>query len=288
MDPKPGDPIGKKYRCEKVIGRGSAGIVLAACEVEGERRVVIKLLLPQSMRHRSTISRFEREARTALRLTNEHVVRALDYGTMDDGRPFLVMEPLDGCNLQQILQQKGPLPVKDVAEYGIQVCEALDEAHRKGIIHRDLKPANLHLSERADGSPLIKVLDFGISKAAGASVLAATTDLTRPDDVIGTSFYMSPEQFQSTKYVDSRTDVWSLGVILYELLTGKVPFGGDTLPAIGAAVLLGTPTPPRALRPDVPAGLEAVVLGCLEKEPEKRTPDVETVQKALLPFANRC
>jgi eukaryotic-like serine/threonine-protein kinase len=286
MVPKPGDLIGRKYRCDKVMSRGGMAAILAAREVDGDRRVVIKLLLEQAMQDKSARARFDWEARAALRITGEHVVRSIDFGTLDDGRPFLVMEYLDGCDLQDLLRRKGPLPVKDVAQYGIQVCEALGDAHRKGIIHRDLKPANLHLSLRPDGSPLVKVLDFGISKATGGSALTATTDLTRPDAVIGTSFYMSPEQFQSSKEIDSRTDVWSLGVILYELLTGKVPFGGETLPLIGAAILLGSPAPLREVRPDVPAGFEAVVLKCLEKEPEQRISDVAALAEALTPFAS--
>jgi tRNA A-37 threonylcarbamoyl transferase component Bud32 len=278
--PAPGQVIAGKYKVEAVLGAGGMGVVLAARHEVLGQRVAIKYLLPEVARaHKESAERFMREARASIELRSEHVARVLDVGTDADGAAFMVMEFLEGQDLQKA-SRTGPLAVSDVVEYVLQAAEALAEAHDLGIVHRDLKPANLFLASRRDGSPLVKVLDFGISKLSKSE-----RGITRTDAVMGSPGYMSPEQIRSAKHVDRRADIWGLGVVMYELLAGKPPFDGDNVATLSAQIVLETPERVDAVRPEVPAALADVVARCLAKEPGERFPDMKALADALVPFA---
>jgi serine/threonine protein kinase len=279
--PTAGDVLSGKYEIERVLGMGGMGVVLAARHVTLGQRVAVKLLLPQVAKLPEAAQRFLREARASTNLRSEHVARVLDVGTLDNGAPYMVMEYLEGRDLHQLASTQSPLPIAPSVEYVLQAAEALAEAHSVGIVHRDLKPANLFLTTHADGSPLVKVLDFGISKAN----LPGESGITATDAVLGSPGYMSPEQIRSAKHVDQRADVWGIGVSLYELLTGAPPFDGSSVAAVSVQIVLETPKLAHELRPDVPQGLSQVVQRCLEKEPAKRYQNMAELAAALLPFA---
>ena len=280
--PREGDVLAGKYRVDRVLGAGGMGVVVAAHHLGLDTKVAIKLLLPEMLQHQDVVARFAREARASAKITNEHVARVFDVGVLEDGAPYLVMEFLDGVDLQQWLQHEGPLAFDQAVDFVLQACEAVAEAHELGIVHRDLKPANLFCIKRAD-APFIKVLDFGISKvtAAGGSL-----SMTRTSALMGTPFYMSPEQLESARDVDGRSDVWTFGVILFELISGCVPFGGTTLPEVCIKIATHPPPPIRNLKPDVPEGLQAAILKCLEKDRNKRFATVGDLAAALAPFAS--
>ncbi|MBI5543326.1 MAG: protein kinase, partial [Deltaproteobacteria bacterium] len=280
----PGNVIAGKYRVEHLLGMGGVGVVVAARHLQLEQQVALKFLKP-SEGDAETRLRFLREAKAVVRLKSEHVGRVLDFGALDDGAPFIVMELLEGNDLSSVLKVRGPLPVADAVEYLLQALEAVAEAHGLGIVHRDLKPANLFLATRADGTSAIKVLDFGLSKVTGVD--SAGLDVTHTTAVFGTPLYMSPEQLVSARSVDARGDLWALGCILYEALAGKTPFGDPTrsVAEVFGAVLHGSPASLLQLRPEVPAELEAVVLRCLEKDREKRFANAAELAVALGPFA---
>jgi serine/threonine protein kinase len=280
-----GRVLAGKYRVEKVLGSGGMGVVVAAWHLELERRVAVKFLTPTAMERADTAERFRREARAAAKIRSEHVARVIDVGTMEGGLPYMVMEYLDGNDLSDEMQRVGVLPPVQAVDYVLQILEALAEAHSAGIVHRDLKPANLFLARRPDGSRIVKVLDFGISKSLFGTSLAEMS-LTRSAVMIGSPLYMSPEQMRSAKDVDTRTDIWSLGVILYEMITGVPPHTGDSIPALCAALLSQEPVPIRELRPEVLPGLEQVVLRCLAKDPERRFSTVSELARALAPFGS--
>src|SRR5882724_4501839 len=219
--------LADKYRVERVLGQGGMGYVVAALHIQLQQRVAVKILMPDLCEDREAVERFLREARAAVRIQSEHVARVLDVGTLQDGSPYMVMEYLSGRDLARELDALSQIPVLDAVHYVLHACEAVAEAHALGVIHRDLKPANLFLTYRNDGSPLVKVLDFGVAKALSRDSVELPS-LTATQSVIGSPQYMSPEQVRSPKTVDFRTDVWSLGIILHELLTGAPPFDGDT------------------------------------------------------------
>ncbi|AUX23721.1 protein kinase [Sorangium cellulosum] len=277
-----GQVLAGKYRVERVIGAGGMGVVLAATHLQLEERIAIKLLLPEAARAGTLAERFMREARAAVKIKSEHVARVTDVGTLESGTPYMVMEYLSGSDLSEVVRAGGPMPPEAAVEYVLQACEAIAEAHAAGIVHRDLKPANLFLTRRADGSPCVKVLDFGISKVATGGADPRITDTTA---VMGSPLYMSPEQLRSARDVDARTDIWSLGVILFELLTGAPPFDGATMPQLCVAIMQGAPRPLAAFRADVPQALEAVILRCLEKAPDRRFRSIAELAEALAPLA---
>jgi serine/threonine-protein kinase len=265
------------------------GVVLAAQHLQLGQKVAIKLLLANSTEREPASTRFLREARAAAGLHSDHVVRIYDLGTLESGVPFMVMELLRGSDLGTVIETRGPLPVNLALEYVLQACDAIAEAHALGIIHRDLKPSNLFLTRRSDGEPLIKVLDFGISKALGPDS-QLEGELTATRTVLGSPFYMSPEQVRDSKNVDSRSDVWALGVILQELITGEPAFFADTFPGICAAIVADPPVSIRAQRSDVPEEVEAIVRRCLEKNPRDRyqsVPELMRALEALLPRRSR-
>ncbi|MGZ5967995.1 MAG: serine/threonine-protein kinase, partial [Polyangiales bacterium] len=185
-------------------------------------------------------------------------------------------------DLHRVLQQRGPLPVSEAVDYILQAADGLAEAHAKGIVHRDLKPSNLVLTRRADGEALVKVLDFGISKLAP---LEGEGELTETQSLLGSPAYMAPEQVRSARKVDSRADVWGLGIVLYRLLTRKNPFSGEGVIELCSAILTQAPVKPTEVRPELPKDLEAVILKCLEKEPAARYQSVQELARALAPFA---
>jgi hypothetical protein len=282
-----GEVLVDKYCVEKVLGVGGMGVVVAARHMQLDTSVAIKILLPGMVGNLEAIARFGREARAAIEMRGEHVARIYDVGTLPTGAPYIVMELLQGADLRKVLDEQGPLSVEDAVDFVVQACEAVAEAHGLGIVHRDLKPANLFCVHRPDGQRAIKVLDFGISKVTGPMWSPPVEPLTVAAAVMGTPSYMSPEQLEAPHTVDSRTDVWALGVILYELLTGKAPFEGSTLPQVSVRIAIRPPPPVRELRPNIPPGLAAAIDTCLEKERERRYPRVIDLATALLPFGSR-
>jgi eukaryotic-like serine/threonine-protein kinase len=281
-----GRVLSGKYRIEGVLGRGGMGVVLGARHLVLHERVAIKFLSPEALLNGEAVARFEREARAAVRIKSEHVVRVMDVDRLDSGAPYMVMEYLDGEDLAALLRRSGPLPTDQAVEFVLQACVAVADAHVAGIIHRDIKPANLFCVRRSDGRLIIKVLDFGISKLTEPAA-SSTNAGTKTNTILGSPVYMSPEQLKNSKDVDGRSDIWALGVVLFELLTGRVPFAGQSI--VELAVKIATQQPPRleSCRPDAPIGLEAVLARCLEKDREQRYPDVAELSLALLPFASK-
>jgi len=278
-----GDIIAGKYRVERVLGAGGMGVVVAAHHLQLDERVALKFLLPDALKNAEIVARFAREARAAVKIKSEHVARVIDVGQLENGSPYMVMEYLDGGDLGAWLEQRGPLPVEQAVEFVLQACVALADAHALGIVHRDLKPANLFCVRRSDGQLSIKVLDFGISKMVDP--VGQSGAMTRTSAVLGTPLYMSPEQIRSTRDVTAQSDIWSLGVILFELMSGKPAFQSETMMELAVKVT-NDPTPSiRSFRPEVPPALEAVIARCLEKAPANRYPNVADLAIALLPFA---
>jgi serine/threonine-protein kinase len=281
---QPGEVLAGKYVVDHVLGQGGMGVVVAGRHIQLGNRVAIKFLLPAAAQHPEATARFLREARAAVQIQSEHVARVSDVGTLDNGAPYMVMEFLNGSDLGQVLAARGsPFAIDEAVGYLLQACEAIAEAHALGIVHRDLKPANLFLTRRADGSALVKVLDFGISKVMAGH--GADTSITATATVMGSPAYMSPEQVRSSKNVDTRTDIWSLGMILYEFLAGGPAFVADTTSGLLAQIVADPPMPLSSKRPDVPPRLESVVMHCLEKDPARRIGNVAEFAQALLPFS---
>jgi len=279
-----GDVLSGKYRIERVLGSGGMGVVVAAHHLQLDERVAIKFLLPEGLKNPEALVRFEREARAAVKIKNEHVARTIDVGKLENGAPYIVMEFLEGSDLATLLRSRRSLKVDEAVEYLLQASEAIAEAHALGIIHRDLKLENLFVVRRADGVMSVKVLDFGISKVTGTAGSGRDMGMTRTSTIMGSPVYMSPEQLHSTRDVDTRTDIWALGVILYELISGRPPFSGDSMPELVAKILTRPPEPLLNLRPDAPIGLERVVLRCLEKDKALRYGNIAELAMALVEF----
>jgi hypothetical protein len=279
----PGDVIQEKYRIERLVGSGGMAWVFEATHLVLQHGVALKVLrIDTSADNTEALTRFEREARAAAAVSGEATARVMDTGTLDDGSPFLVMELLEGRDLDSIASARRHLPIPGAVNYVLQACEGVAETHAAGIVHRDLKPSNLFITQASDGSVRVKLLDFGISKITGPS---AGPRVTATRALVGSPVYMSPEQMRSSRDIDGRTDIWSLGVILYELLAdGRSPFDASTLPAICAHVLDSPPPPLRKIRHDVPRGLERVVLRCLEKDPDRRYQTAADLAFALARF----
>jgi serine/threonine-protein kinase len=276
----PGTILGGKYRIDRVLGSGGIAVVAAAYHLQLHCKVAIKYLLAEALEFPEIVERFSREARAAARIRGEHVARVIDIGFFDDGAPFIVLEYLEGHDLSDLLEEQGRFSVPDAVRYVLQVCAALAEAHAAKIVHRDLKPANLFLAKGPDRRKKIKVLDFGVSKIVDEPM----TDAAR---ILGTVAYMSPEQLEGSSNVDARSDIWSLGVILYEFLAGHPPFRDQTLARLAQAIRANIPEPVTAIRSDVPPALDAVVQACMQTDPEGRPPSVLDLAIALAPFADR-
>ena len=283
--PSEGDVLAGKFRIERVLGVGGMGMVVSAMHLHLDERVAIKFLLPEALSNGEAVARFGREARAAVKIKSEHVARVIDVGALETGAPYMVMELLRGQDLSQVLRDTGALPIAVAVQYVLQGCEALAEAHAIGIVHRDLKPANLFLTARADGSPCIKVLDFGISKVSNPSGSGSDMGMTRTQSIMGSPLYMSPEQLASARDVDQRADIWAVGCVLYELVTGRVPFEAETMPQLCTLILHSEPPSPRSLRADVPEVLDQVILRCLRKDRNQRYNDVAALAADLAVFS---
>ena len=282
--PKPGAVIADKYRIERVIGVGGMGIVYAARHELLNNVVALKLLLPQVAKDKEAVARFLHEGRATARLQSAHVVRVMDVGMVGEA-PFLAMELLAGEDLSQILETRGRFLITETVDHLLEAMEGLSHAHAAGIIHRDLKPSNLFLTHNEDDSRTIKVVDFGISKSMGKD----SGNITSTAAVLGSPAYMAPEQLRSSKRVDARADIWSLGVIAFELLTGAIPFEGETVGEIFANVLERAPRRPGQLRVEIPGKLEEAILRCLQKSPDARFPNVGELAGAIARFGTgRC
>ncbi len=272
-----GDVVGEKYRIESVLGKGGMGIVVSAVHLHLDEKVALKFLTGSADRVPDARARFLREARITAKLKGEHAARVSDFGALEDGTPFMVMEFLDGVDLRQLLVAHGALPVQVAVHYVVQACEGLAEAHALGIVHRDLKPSNIFLTRRPDGTDLVKLVDFGISKVRAAQE-GQDVELTAAGALLGSPKYVAPEQLRDSGCVDARADVWSLGAILYEMLSGRPPFDGESAASL-CYVILGDrmPEPLAGTVEGVSKALEDAVFRCLSRDLEKRTPDVAAV-----------
>ncbi len=272
-----------KYRIDERIGHGGMADVYRARHELLQQDVAIKVLSPELTEQADIKSRFLNEARAAARLRNEHVAAVMDVETAEDGTPFIVLEYLEGQDLDAVLEQRGPLPYKEVVDWVLQALEAVAHAHTQKIIHRDLKPANLFLTKKHDGTAVIKVLDFGLSKITSGLQGAVATATTA---MLGSPAFMSPEQLRSAKSVDVRADVWSMGVVLFHLVTKEFPFHGETDGEIFAAVLGQAPAKLRSARPELPEELERICAKCFARELGERYANVAELALALAPLAS--
>lgn len=277
----------KKYRVEGLVGEGGTGIVLAATHVQLGQRVALKFLR-RALASEDLRTRFSREARAMTLIESDHVVSVLDAGALDDGSPYIVLEHLEGRDLARVLKEDGPLPVEEAVDCVLHVCEALRHAHAAGIVHRDLKPANLLLTRQRDGAVHVKVVDFGISKFLDPNLTGEGNrhDVTAAHDVLGSPRFMAPEQLRSSRDVDGRADLWSVGAVLFQLITGKYAFEGVGNAQATIAVLTRDALRLSSLAPHVPPELDAIVARCLEKDLRRRFQTAEELAMALAPFAS--
>jgi serine/threonine protein kinase len=284
--PGVGEVVAEKYQIDRMLAEGGMGVVYEATHLQLDEKVAIKFLRSDFTGSMSTelAGRFIREARASAKIRSEHVTRVYDVGTLPSGAPFIVMEKLNGDDLEQLVEKNGVLPIAKAIDYVLEACEALAEAHAIGIVHRDLKPANLFLTHRADGSSCVKVLDFGISKFKDSGTSGAAMSVTKTHAVMGSPRYMSPEQMRSTKDVDARADIWAIGIVLYELFAGTVPFDGESMPQICASILQDEPKPLRVLRPEITAELDAIVTRCLAKKAADRYQNIVPLAQELAAF----
>lgn len=278
--PQPGQIVAGKYQLVRVLGEGGMGVVYEAEHVRLKQRVALKMLLPELLRVEDLVRRFEREARASSQLRSRHTARVMDVDHTPDGVPYMVMEFLEGRDLDAELQARHALPLDEAVDYVLQAAGAMDEAHGLGIVHRDLKPSNIFIAREHDGRRVAKILDFGISKVSNEG----DAKLTSAEAVMGTAMYMAPEQVRSARNVDARADIWSLGVILYELLAGRAPFVGTPTQVV-AAIVMDDPEPLESLV-QVPPALAAIVSRCLTREPARRFQSVRELMAGLLPFAH--
>ena len=265
-----------KYRVDAIIGHGGMGVVAECTHLQLNERVAIKMLRKDVLLDEDAVQRFTREAQAAAKLKSEYVAKVTDVGRFENNVPYMVMEFLEGHDLGQLLEQRGVLPVPWASELMLQTCEALAEAHSLGIVHRDVKPTNLFVTWRPDGSALVKVLDFGISK----SPLGTDMQLTQTQSLLGTPAYMSPEQMRSARLVDTRSDIWSLGTVFYELLEGRRPFEAESFSEMCVKVAVDPPAP----MVNTPPALQHVILRCLAKSPEQRYATMADLGRDLVPF----
>lgn len=275
-----GQMLTERYRIDERISEGGMGTVYRATHVLMDKRVAIKVLHPSLAADDKIVARFSREARAASRISHPHALNVTDFGESESGVVFLVMEFLDGRTLKEVIQADGPLPLSRVAGIIEQVSGALDAAHGEGVVHRDLKSDNIMLVEASNGSDWAKVLDFGIAKIK-EPVGVTDPGLTAPNLIIGTPHYMSPEQCSQASEIDSRSDIYSLGIIIYEMLTGHVPFTGDSPTAIMMKHLQEPPPSVMEERDDLPPQVGMVITSAMAKRPEDRFQSAGEMSKAL-------
>jgi tRNA A-37 threonylcarbamoyl transferase component Bud32 len=273
-----------KYRVLRELGVGGMSRVVCAEHVSLGTKVAMKFLLPELACLPDAPQRFEREATAATRFESDHVARVLDVGTLPGGPPYMVMEYLEGKDLGRYVREGKRFAVDEAIELVVQAADALARAHAAGVVHRDVKPSNLFLTHRPDGSPLVKVLDFGISKVIEEAA-KENLELTKTSAVMGSALYMSLEQMRSTKTVDHRTDIYALGVSLYELLTGTHPFTGESISELCVKVSLDPPEPLRKHRPDVPDALAEALEVAYARNAAERYQTTGSFVAALAPFA---
>ena len=283
---KIGETLAGKYTVERVLGVGGMGVVVAAKHIHLGERVAIKFLLPHALARPDVVKRFLQEGQAAAKMKSEHIARVRDVGTLDSGAPYLVMEYLDGEDLGAVLRAKRTLPIDVAVGYILQACEALADAHAAGVIHRDLKPGNLFLTKKNDGTAVIKIIDFGISKVGvtgdGLPPIG-NGEMTETAMMMGSPLYMAPEQMASARDVDGRSDIWSLGIILHTLLTGDPPFKAASVMQVYELIIAGAP-PLRSALPGAPEGLEKILLKCLQKQRKDRYDNVADLASALVEF----
>ncbi|WP_437281144.1 bifunctional serine/threonine-protein kinase/formylglycine-generating enzyme family protein [Sorangium sp. So ce375] len=285
MELRPDAVIADKLHLLRPLGQGGMGVVWAARHLALDTDVAVKFIRPERVAaNPALVARFQREARATARIAHPHVVQVMDYGVVDGAVPYLVMELLRGFSLAELLERGGRLSLATARSLVRQVGSALESAHELGIVHRDIKPHNVFITEGSQGYPLfVKVLDFGVAKVAGdAAVPAANPALTETGMVIGSAPYMSPEQLEGSKDVDLRSDLWSLGVILYEALTGALPFQGSSFVAVGAAVLKGKFRPATEQRPGLPAPIDDWLSKALSVDPSCRFQSAREMVDAFL------
>jgi serine/threonine-protein kinase len=277
-----GQIIAERYLVGDVLGGGGMGVVRAGTHVLLGTPVAIKVIHSELKGDTEVVHRFINEARAAAALKGEHIARVFDVGALESGEPYLVMEQLEGVTLDQYLAGRGPLTRAEAVSIVLQVCEGLAEAHAAGLVHRDIKPGNLFLARRPDEQFSLKILDFGIAKR----IDTVSPSLTDPGKSLGSPWYMSPEQMLTPSNVDAHADIWSLGVLLFELLTARLPFEGESVPQVCANVLAAPAPPPSVHRPEIDPELDAIVLRCLEKDPTRRFGSVSELARALLPSSD--
>jgi eukaryotic-like serine/threonine-protein kinase len=278
-----GETIDGKYVVEAILGRGGMGMVFQARHLTLGRQVAVKILHPNQAAKKNAVRRFHQEARAAGAIGHPNLCEVYDLGTLEDGSPYLVMEKLVGETLADRIAIEGALAFEDVIDVLIQVLSALVVVHHKGIVHRDIKPENVFLAKRAGCPPLVKLVDFGVSKrmARPSEGHAEDVDLTRIGMVMGTPHYMAPEQARGDRDVDGRVDLYACGVILYEALTGRRPFNAASYDALLMLILRGTPRPPSELRPALPAAFEAVITRAMARSREERFGTADDLQREL-------
>jgi len=276
-----GAVVDDRYHTDRVLGVGGMGVVVEATDLSTDRRVAIKFIRSDMLTHADAVERFVREARALLLIQSEHVARVLDVGNVPNGAPFIVMEFLEGQDLEARLRAKGKLSPREAVRIVFEAASAVAVAHAHGILHRDLKPANLFLAHNADGTESVKVLDFGISKLWSVNAASAQTALTSTRAMLGSPMYMAPQQMTKGVLDDARSDVWSLGVVLYEALSSALPYGGTSVAEVCANVLTLSPIPIEARRADLPLSVRRVIARCLEREPNKRFATAADLRDAL-------
>ncbi len=287
--PQEGDLIAEKYRILGVLGAGGVATVLEAHHELLDKSVALKVLAPEA-RHSAAFptlaERFLVEARAAAKVDSPYVARVMDVGTLESGAPFIVMERLEGCNLDELLFLEQRPKIEDAVDYVLQALQGLAHAHALGVVHRDLKPANLFLAKQPDGTTTVKVLDFGIAVVLDDAGQPPQSMRVARGTIVGSPMYMSPEQVRNEGTIDHRTDIWSIGVVLYELVTGKVPFGASSqgMGELFGAILSDALVPASRLREDVPKELDAVLAKALSRDLASRYADVSELSRALVPF----
>jgi eukaryotic-like serine/threonine-protein kinase len=270
-----------KFRVDELLGQGGMGQVYRGLHLALQVPIAIKFLRVELAERADALARFLQEARLAAGLRSEHAARIYDVSTTSDGQPYIVMEFLDGQDLERKLAAEGTFSARLAVDLMLQVLEVLHEAHAQGLVHRDIKPANMVLTG-TEARPSVKLLDFGVS----FSVHATSERITGANTLLGSPAYMSPEQLRDSASVDALSDIWSCGVTLFEMLTGTMPFNSDSIPALCAAVLNESPGSLRTLRPDVPPGLAVVVMQCLEKNPARRPNSAQSLARLIAPYAS--